>query len=719
MVLTLANTWKRVMAQREVEVAWLVDLELGPAAFLTVIDYTAAAGVTVRVTINGGVIVELVEGVDWNRGASNTAAATSLVAAINAHVTLSGLIIAAARGAVVHAIASNDVVNTIVLHPDSATAIAEEPTVLERTVEFAKSTRPIGNRFLSVAGLSPFSSSMDIEDRSVRTGDIEVHFIDDGTLRDVFSRSFPKGKRVTISIGEPSLDEADFAPFGTFIIDDWAPEMGGITVRCIEPYGYLLDTEITGEFFNVHPFAAIREILRQCNLPDAFIDTSSLESTDAAWADISHWSCGRHNRNTNWRTNGTGPFNGINEPTKAQDLIDDLSTICTGNLRCNEDGVFSFVRYDKTAAIVRTITLSEDEAADFEVMTTADSVISQVTLSGIVDTTQGASQDRQTIYTVKDSFAIASMSITGTPRNFTTTIETDWLGTYGNLHYGVSDTDTTFDVWPCAEVNISGTRFDTNPTGYADTFSQRTEDAFLAGKRVGYLLITDGVNQEVVEVNAFEHPGDGYTGSGSIDAFVFSEGGYTMNFTPADGLFVEPTLTPVSSPIPGGPPSIGYWQMGRFTVSQRGAKGTTARAWTSFDTRVYDVTIAIDALEARLERFAYGCPVYKLRTGMEHWDLQLGDFISVVSPIYLNYRKNGCDANTVWEIIAKETQVSDDSPAIQFTLAKVRDDVTPASLPERVDVLVPVAFVPIFDDILVNDDGIPITDDNGDRKSVV
>ncbi|GAH49039.1 unnamed protein product, partial [marine sediment metagenome] len=61
-----------------------VSIDSGDAkATIEIVDYSALALDTVTVTINATAHV-LTEGTDWNRGASNTAAASSLAAAIDA-----------------------------------------------------------------------------------------------------------------------------------------------------------------------------------------------------------------------------------------------------------------------------------------------------------------------------------------------------------------------------------------------------------------------------------------------------------------------------------------------------------------------------------------------------------------------------------------------------------------------------------------------------------
>jgi hypothetical protein len=88
-----------------------------------------------------------------------------------------------------------------------------------------------------------------------------------------------------------------------------------------------------------------------------------------------------------------------------------------------------------------------------------------------------------------------------------------------------------------------------------------------------------------------------------------------------------------------------------------------------------DITSAEHVAKRILDRCSEGMPIVKVRTGLEHIDLQLGDFVSLTANVYLRAGKNGSDTSTVFEIVRKEIFLEEDSPGAEFILAFVRQGV--------------------------------------------
>ena len=92
-----------------------------------------------------------------------------------------------------------------------------------------------------------------------------------------------------------------------------------------------------------------------------------------------------------------------------------------------------------------------------------------------------------------------------------------------------------------------------------------------------------------------------------------------------------------------------------------------------FYAKAWDITILVDSVNKRMQRFKNGCPKIKINTTLAHADLQLGDFVTLQSDVYSAYGRNGCDSDTVFEIISKTVDALADSPGCAFELAWVRD----------------------------------------------
>jgi len=104
-----------------------ISIDSGDATpTITINDYSALALDTVTVTI-GGTAHVLTEGTDWNRGASNTAAATSLAAAINAltgvSASSSAAVVTITAPENITSLAVSDAVNMILLDSSLTTIV--------------------------------------------------------------------------------------------------------------------------------------------------------------------------------------------------------------------------------------------------------------------------------------------------------------------------------------------------------------------------------------------------------------------------------------------------------------------------------------------------------------------------------------------------------------------------------------------------------------------
>ena len=182
--------------------------------------------------------------------------------------------------------------------------------------------------------------------------------------------------------------------------------------------------------------------------------------------------------------------------------------------------------------------------------------------------------------------------------------------------------------------------------------------------------------------------GDGYTYQGANFTWPYSTL-YNMRYPYAVRYRFEGTSGAIGSSNPYGHPGLGS------AASGRGQFGTETPVywqflsdWTGdpaddpsqedasdglYYAKAWDITILVDSVNRRIERFKNGCPRVKIKTPLEHADLQLGDFITLESDLYSAYGRDGCDSDTVFEIISKTVDALADSPGCEFELAWVRD----------------------------------------------
>lgn len=101
-----------------------------------------------------------------------------------------------------------------------------------------------------------------------------------------------------------------------------------------------------------------------------------------------------------------------------------------------------------------------------------------------------------------------------------------------------------------------------------------------------------------------------------------------------------------------------------------------------YHTLAWDITILVDSVSRRLDRFSNGCPKLSIKTPLRHADLQLGDFITIDTDVYSAYGRSGTDTNVVFEITSKTVDALADDPGCSFELAWVRDSGTAYPAPQ-------------------------------------
>ena len=92
----------------------------------------------------------------------------------------------------------------------------------------------------------------------------------------------------------------------------------------------------------------------------------------------------------------------------------------------------------------------------------------------------------------------------------------------------------------------------------------------------------------------------------------------------------------------------------------------------------WDITQAYDWTIRTLGRFSKGAPHVRLSTNLTQYALQIGDFVKIDIDRFINHGRglNETVSNAVWEIVGKEVQITEDTPAIIWDLVWVRDDTT-------------------------------------------
>lgn len=709
MVLTLSAAFTREVAKSGIEPVYLIDIEVGPIAYITVNDFSLGAGATITITRNGGATLVRTEGVNFSAVTSNAVTATNIAAAFDNQTVGGPTIRSWARGSLVVFFAYQSVATTITVTSSHATAWLITPAPLERTVYLCTGSRMIGNYIPCVSDITGFSAELDVLTRAHSVGDISIEISDEGAngvFRNIARRTRLRGRTVTVRIGTADLAESDFVVAGTYLIDDVTPDLGVINVQCSEPVSWLRDTYATGNFFCMHPLAIILNLFEQTGSSTIVYDGASFNETNAAYAAVSHWAVSRSNFFTSDLTSDARPSNGLFEDGSSENkpstlsIVNELLELMQGSILTRENGLTAFRLYDSTAAVARALT--DDDIESFEQISTYENLINQVNVNCFYTSTIPTDLRYTLLYQTGDPISQFQYAASGASHEFSGVVDTDWLGNYAQLIVSMGTTGTTMRVIYPQFAGISGTRMSIGaPAGV----TQRATDTLNGTTRVAWLLIVNSASFEIVQATVFTPETTDPLGNASAV------------------LDVDPT--PNNNAVTSSPAVDAVYRNGTFTVV-RAQRGTTAVAWidsaagipllfgSSPPPRVYDITLAVNMAEARVNRFSNGCPVAKIRTSMVHYDLQVGDFVTITNDMYLNFQKDGADSNVVWEITSKEVDVFDDSPGINFTLAWVRDDVSYVATLANPTYTVQTTPPNSNNDVVTDNDGIWVYDEDND-----
>jgi len=594
----------------------------------------------------------------------------------------------------------------------------------------------------SVIAVQPIDATLDPLKREYQVGSADIIFADDGEIRRINQTHRLYGKKVEIKLTEQSLAENSTIAFanrtvfqGVLVIHDVVPqENGTISVTC-EGWNTLSRVhDVVGEYTNQHPLELIESLIDVGGtIASNYLDRTTLDPQDAAHSGITHYNCSTVNLRTHHNVlpillpSGTGqaqnPFNHDqslreDEKLKSDVLINDLLFILQAGFLQDETGKVELFRYDSAKSIDRQLT--EDDIKSFQPLETYADLTNDVVVSLNVADTGHLWRWRQIDTTSQSAYALPGE----TKRINQLTVDSRFLNGAGVMvgaanganQYLLNNT-TNFDLSVSAGVSgVTGGRF----TG-------STALEVPAWARV------DGTHKAIFQIFA---PSTGVRSGGRIvnGQYVRNDLNYTETISVDNIEAVNPAgvRNYTYGPDRAGPELAGtvtraFPTKVRCTISERGLyaslkPGATASGdaapivlganntcgWdaTNGGVYAYDVTLAAAFVDAVLTRFAHGCPRARVIVGLRHYDLQIGDFITVADSTYLNHQQDGADGTVVWEITSKEIDIDD--AEIRLSLAWVRDGVAPATsvvVEEEADA-VPTGMV-AYTGPTVNDFGLP------------
>lgn len=443
--------------------------------------------------------------------------------------------------------------------------------------------------------------------------------------------------RLTCKIGAATQDTDDFMPYFAGRIKEITPIDGTYHITCLSQVERLKETTVNGAWFLTHPLEVIYtdtpqfgySVLEDAGFYTTEIDTDAFDPEHANYADIGHLIVGRCG----------GPNDAAGRPTpvrnaNAFDIIQEICTLLNGHFFADENGKFTFRKFDASAAAVFNWTGDHILENSFKQIITDENICNHINVrygrqaNGEYGREYGA-QD------VTSQQAFCDKSDEGKYKSFFKTIETDWVN--GVLIPWRAS-------FAAGDASIDGAYGDTHML--CGNYNDRTAGISSGGatRRVSadrplYLRIDTGSSVE-------------YAKCESLDRKTAHR--HTVRVSAYNGaaLFY---LGPYCGEVD-------------FDSLTRGIRGYAAVAGDS-TTEIRDITCLVLLCDELLGRFAYGCPVIEVSTLLSEYAYQIGDVGTVTIPEFCSYGNNGITSSTTWEIIGKEVNVYGDPPSIKWTLA--------------------------------------------------
>ena len=569
----------------------------------------------------------------------------------------------------------------------NATASASVSITFKKVFNLISAPAPnITDGQICVDELAPITRKLDPYTRQIETDETNILFNDDGVIRHI-NGSYPlKGKKVIVRIGTAALGETEFQTYFTGFIDELVPVEGALEAQCVEFTSMLDDYPFRGQFVCKHPLVVLKQLLLACGIPSDMIDDNSFDPSQGAYDTIRQytltsimverdffqivinpmggapWLADSDYR----RLQGTGAtpdgYPHAEAAMNARDLVNKIVMFLSGMLY-SESGTIKFSLFDKTAAVARHLTVHDYR--NFIQVESQKTIINDLRID-LGDGGEGK------FLTATDAASIAEYGAythVETPTFMTAKMILKWLvpmnSPFNDDIESGEDLSETFVLTSAQVTGLAGTQGTGNGGSGALAFGSGAAGGYTTSAKYGVIEY----NGELIKVTQI-----------------------AMQSTPV-------SFVPIVSD--DGVTSVETYQNGDLILTEkhvndvhvtggvRGFAGTTPNIMTDvfFATELVifgrsaanDVTIPYQwATNYVMPRFANGLAMCEIETSYEHYDLEVGDLISIDNDQFLWRNVNGLSSTSKLEIIGKEIEVLTDTPKIKFTLAMANPASTPS-----------------------------------------
>ena len=504
------------------------------------------------------------------------------------------------------------------------------------TMDFHNSTEALdasvtGDPLLS--DVTSIAQSVDPVTRKVQHGEMTLSLFDDGKIRALAGSKKFKGKVATIKLGDASLALSNFVGIFRGTIGAITPIPGGLSIK-VRAFTHQFKGVITlRTYIDEHPFTAVSQMLQDCGVAAADIDTASF--TPSNHADISHY-----NYTSIAHYNPTEGSGGAMPPALGGSEFQPVGASFSGIVRAAQEiDVEGFI--DETMRLTRSTLLTDPGTGDIKIgrYDASDAVTKHFTVDDYRDFEQDE-EGLKIISEVQTSFSkvsskIALVQLDSTAEtafgasDFTHTIS--YLSG-SSLHLDAAFAGGSTSFFGYGSYGICGTR--------GSTSGSQPADAKISSDRPYFGLYHGEILKSITAFSAFS--------LGTSYQTIDHDG------DPSGTVLGSPltlTTTLVSRPF-AGTEAAGV---------ESSAVGTQA---------VTDATIAFEYGVYLLGRMSNSCPKVTLSTGLEHLNIEIADLVSLDSDLFLSVPLglDGLDSSTKFEVTKREITPIGDSIGITFEL---------------------------------------------------
>ncbi len=457
-----------------------------------------------------------------------------------------------------------------------------------------------------------------------------------------------EGKEVHFFIGFVGLLRADYEPIWGGVLEDVYSELGRVGFLIVGAQEALRTSEVNdlGTVTREHPFQIARRLIQEdgARLGDSLVSLTKFDPDNAVNVDIGHWGVVR-------AIHGgiTKADRRVRDGAKVSGLLKELSMHTAFAWVPFENGEITPVDMSPGGTIGDTIVEGPDFApSDYDQGTTTENLTTRYTAlfswmgssgsaggtqrgdPGSYDTGREASGREPSEFLHRftrgndDEAARWAHDNAAARRRFKDdTLEMKWVGAISGVDGAISDALGPGDVFFTRD-------------GHVDSFAGRRKNGVEAGNwpllttRLAYFMIEGSAGIEIISIRA------------------------ALEDTNVE-FFDGPQNADTGDTIP----NMTYARV-RWTIHARAQFGTVNPGVPHpRGSNVIDITLAVRAIEAGINRFGRGAPIVSIKNlSLAHAFRPIGSVMGIVTDQYLAQATNGSDGTIAFKVIGKSVSLN-------------------------------------------------------------